>query len=691
MATDNTIQIFSSGMGYGYIIGVGFAFAFVMCSVSWILKKYFSEVQDSEMLMTAKRSIKTGLTASAVVSSWTIGSTLLLSCTETYLYGVASAWWYGAGACVQIVIFCTAAIELKRRAPNAHTFQEALRVRYDTKAHIVSLAYSLGQQTVYSANLLINGASLFSNLTGMSNDAAIVLFPIGVIVYTLLGGIKATFLTDWTHSVIIYALMLTFSFKCYATSDAIGSPGRLYDLLEEVSEWRPAAGNKEGSYLTFDSRQSGLFGLVLFGAGWAASVDSQLFQKAIACDIGKPGQRFSGVLTSYTLGSLCWFTIPFVLATTLGLACAGLEGTEYFPTRTHFMTAEEVSAGLVMPYGAYALLGKSGMAMVLTMVFMAVTAAFSSEVVAVSSLITYDIYKNYFNKKATGKTLIFVSHSGVILFGAVAIGLGIGLAHAGFDVSFITTVSGIVVNVCVIPMGCTLFWSRMTSFNFVCSCLCSSGVSIAVWLGYTAHQSNNNITLVTLSTNEALAAGNTVAIFVPVVFIPIFYFLRKPKEGYDWSKMLTIQQDDNVDIDKENGLKDILSAEEETERIVQQNLEMDNYFVRQRNYGAYIASFLIFFYLIIMPLPMYGLGYVFTKWFFTGWVVVMFIWGFFATCTITLLPLYESLPGIRKLMNILINKTRSKAVSSEEGSSATSLNDVDFESKGNAIVTLKQV
>jgi len=100
-----------------------------------------------------------------------------------------------------------------------------------------------------------------------------------------------------------------------------------------------------------------------------------------------------------------------------------------------------------MPYAAITLMGKTGGGAVLTMIFMAVTAAFSSETVAVSALYTYDIYQAYFNPKADGRTLVRVGHASVIGFGIIAIALAIGLAHAGFDVSFITTVSGVVVDV----------------------------------------------------------------------------------------------------------------------------------------------------------------------------------------------------------------------------------------------------
>ena len=77
----------------------------------------------------------------------------------------------------------------------------------------------------------------------------------------------------------------------------------------------------------------------------------------------------------------------------MGLAALALEGSPSFPTYPDRMDPADVSAGLVLPYAAVALLGKSGAICTLIMVFMAVTSATSSELVAVSSIFTYDIYK----------------------------------------------------------------------------------------------------------------------------------------------------------------------------------------------------------------------------------------------------------------------------------------------------------
>ena len=85
--------VLPQGTGYGICIGLGSLFGLTMWYITKILAKYMSEIQTSEMFMTAKRSINTGLIASAVVSSWTIAATLLTSSTWTYSYGVSGAYF----------------------------------------------------------------------------------------------------------------------------------------------------------------------------------------------------------------------------------------------------------------------------------------------------------------------------------------------------------------------------------------------------------------------------------------------------------------------------------------------------------------------------------------------------------------------------------------------------------------------
>lgn len=110
----------SVAWGYGIILGLGALFALGMVLITWVLKRYNNELQTSEMFSTAGRTVKSGLVASAVVSSWTWAATLLQSTSIAYDYGVSGPFWYASGATVQIILFASIAIELKRRAPNAH-------------------------------------------------------------------------------------------------------------------------------------------------------------------------------------------------------------------------------------------------------------------------------------------------------------------------------------------------------------------------------------------------------------------------------------------------------------------------------------------------------------------------------------------------------------------------------------------
>ena len=77
--------------------------------------------------------------------------------------------------------------------------------------------------------------------------------------YTMFGGIKATFLTDWVHTVILLVIIFIFAFSAYATNADLGSPSKVYDLLVEVAKKHPVAGNAEGSYLTMRSQEGAIF------------------------------------------------------------------------------------------------------------------------------------------------------------------------------------------------------------------------------------------------------------------------------------------------------------------------------------------------------------------------------------------------------------------------------------------------
>lgn len=220
--------------------------------------------------------------------------------------------------------------------------------------------------------------------------------------------------------------MLYALFVVYSTSNVVGSSDRMFDLLRQAATLHPVEGSEDGSYLTMRSSQGGYIGLIFVGA----AVDSQLFQKAIAANL-------ASTLAGYLIGGTSWFTIPFCLASTYGLLAAATEHLPVFPTYPRRMNEYEVSSGMAMPYAALAVMGKDGAIAILFMVFMAVTSASSSEIMATTALTTYDFYQAYIHPAASGKELIRFGHFAVAGFAIFTSAVAVGFNHAGFNVSFL--------------------------------------------------------------------------------------------------------------------------------------------------------------------------------------------------------------------------------------------------------------
>lgn len=142
------------------------------------------------------------------------------------------------------------------------------------------------------------------------------------------------------------------------------------------------------------------------------------------------------VVPGYTIGGILYFAIPWALGTVMSSLAIGLESHPSFPTYPRRMTSSEVSGGLVLPYAAIAIAGKGGATAVLLMTFMAVTSTLSAQVIAVSSILSFDVYRLYFKKGASDRDIIRASHLGVIFFAAFAAGFSTMLHYVGIDLGW---------------------------------------------------------------------------------------------------------------------------------------------------------------------------------------------------------------------------------------------------------------
>jgi urea-proton symporter len=119
---------------------------------------------------------------------------VLDSLYQSLFYSLPNFVLDAAGATVQIFMFAVLACKVKQNAPRCHTFLEIVQARYGTVTHIIFICFALTTNILVASQLLLGGSAVVTALTGMNVYAAIFLIPLGVCLYVVLGGLRATFL-----------------------------------------------------------------------------------------------------------------------------------------------------------------------------------------------------------------------------------------------------------------------------------------------------------------------------------------------------------------------------------------------------------------------------------------------------------------------------------------------------------------
>ncbi|KJX92679.1 hypothetical protein TI39_contig5832g00001 [Zymoseptoria brevis] len=480
--------------------------------------------------------------------------------------------------------------------------------------------------------LLTGGAAVIENLTGVPTVVTVFLFPLGIVVFTLFGGIKATFITDYFNALVIIIIVFIFAFVVYTTNTILGSPRRVWEILTEIAAERPLEGNAGGSYVTMKSQGGAEFFVINIVGNFATVfLDNGYWNKAISAS---PVDALPG----YIMGGLSWFAISWITATTMGLAGLCLERYDVWPTWPERMSDADVTAGLVLPNTAVAVLGRGGAVATLLLAFMAIMSTYSSELISVSSIATYDIYKMYFRPNAPGKALMRMNYIVMSIFALFMAGFATMLYYIGVSMGYLYLLMGVMLSSCVIPTTLTLLWADQSwaaaTFSPILGFICS----VTSWL-VTTQVTYGELSVETTGLNTPMLVGNVIALLSPLIFIPILTYIPpfKPQK-YDWQSMLDIRvttDDDLVavaDSDTEKVAGEPASSTPATSHDLGEQAKLD----KMAKLARWLCIGLALCFLILWPMPLFGSGYISSAKFFTGWVVVGIIW-LFISCTMVIL------------------------------------------------------
>lgn len=610
--------------------------------------------------------------------------------------------WYAAMGSSQILLFALIAIKIKTQAPGAHTFPEIILAHHGRANHLTYLFFGWATNLLVGSCLVLGGSQVVGALSGVNVYGACFLIPLVVAAYVIAGGLRSTFIADYAHTVILFIAIFTFGFSMYATSPTVGSIDKFYDMLLEAGKTMPIAGNAHGgSYLTFKSNDGLVFAIDLLVAGFCTVwLDQAYWQRAIA-------SRPETSVKAYLFGGMAWYGIPFGFATIAGLGCAALTASPSFPTFPNPLSAAQNGSGLSAPAMAIALLGSGGAGLLLLLLFMAVTSSTSAELIAVSSLITFDVYKTYIKPSATSDQLVRMSHIGIIIFSVVLASFCCILNAVGINLTWVLTILGVIVGGASLPVGLVLLWEPMSSIAALISPWIGLVLGMIAWLVVTKQRSGS-ITVETTGDVTNAVAGNItsccaglLSAFVLSLAFPAKWGaveaersvvaqtrLHKILYGVSAKQSPSSAEAAIANADMEKGVPNAPSpvardtekqppSDPAPESIVptgnaivdfleaSYSKPMDPAAARKATklaYGFNVAYWAIA--LLLVPFTFFGTEWEFTRAGFTGWCVMSFMWVWFSACVCIFWPLWESRETMKSIIMGIFGDTGGRSAAS---------------------------
>lgn len=274
---------------------------------------------------------------------------------------------------------------------------------------------------------------------------------------------------------------------------------------------------------------------------------------------------------------------------------------------------------------------------------MAVTSSTSAELIAVSSLLTFDVYKTYFRPNTTSETLVKVSHWAIAFYAVVLAAFCCILNAVGISLTWVLTVLGVIVGGAALPVGMILLWRPMSTVAAIGAPWIGFMCGVVVWF-VTAWKRMGAITVATTGDTTNALAGNLASFGIGFIMAVLLTFLFPKKHTFLEMNAITGIPADPASAPEhplsEKEARDMATKSDEpvtpapatrnelVDYLESNNMQpMDADLAKKSERIALVANGIFFFgAVILVPFTLFGTGYVYSKSFFTGWVVVSFIW-----------------------------------------------------------------
>ncbi|MFD2556010.1 sodium/proline symporter PutP [Sphingobacterium tabacisoli] len=451
----NVYELISIGLYMALMVGIGI--------YSWR-----KSTSNSDEFLIGGRKMGAAVTALSAGAADMSGWLLMGLPGAMYLSGLSSAWiaiGLTTGAFLNYVIVAPRLRVYTEVAKNAITLPVYFENRFRDKTQLLKIVSSiliLVFFTLYTSAGMVSGGRLFESAFGIDYYTGLFVTTSVVVLYTFLGGFLAVSLTDFVQGTIMVTALVIIPIVVVSQ---IGGLGTTLEVID----------TKGSHYLD------------LLEGTTAVSVASLL-----AWGLGYCGQphilvRFMAIDNIKDLTKARRIGISWMIFTVGGAMLVGLFGIAYLyqfdQNRMLVFDGSKEMAETIFIHLSRTLFHPLIGGFLLSAILAAVMSTISSQLLVTSSSMTEDIYKAFFNKNASAKSMLLMSRLSVLIVATVALLLSlnpqdsilnlVGNAWAGFGAAF----GPLIV--------LSLVWKRTTALGGLLGMLVG-GVVVLLWV-YVPH------------------------------------------------------------------------------------------------------------------------------------------------------------------------------------------------------------
>jgi len=389
-----------------------------------------------------------------------------------YLGGFKETFWTAIGLIVGTYLAWLIIAKPLRKCSvafgNSITIPEFLTNRFNDKTKIlsiVSVIFIVLFFTIYTASGFVACAKLFNSVFGINYYVGLLIGMIIILSYTIMGGFTAVCTTDFLQGSLIF---VAFIISSVIIVFSLGSPS---EAVRKVTEFSQNALNGDFG----KDMQTSFFGNQSFSIKSAIS--------ALAWGLGYFGMphiiiRFMGIRSNKEIKKARRVGIIWMIISYIGAIAIGALGTAYLAGKGIILNGEGGDAETVFSVTMVNMYPAFIGGIFLCGILAAAMSTADSQLLAASSAVGQDIFKNIIKKDADDKTVLLVSRITVLVIAAVAFLLSLDPNSSVFGlVSYAWAGFGGTFGPLIIL---ALFWKGTTNKGAIAGLVCG-GATVVLW------------------------------------------------------------------------------------------------------------------------------------------------------------------------------------------------------------------